>query len=262
MKNLRNTLYHPHLFFKSLPSTRSPNAQLSNKLTLSPNHWGNELKFRKNSLNLHPKTLNAFQLDYEDRKKTMLTMLKLVVDKMLGAIDFTAKFAKNFLKTNRFPEAERIVRRALEGKTDVEEPAMRSIVDSIDASFAKRLEGGTDWRYNVAVWMEKGSNKQKVTCPKTTCIFLEDIGGLDIIITSHQSAKADKACEYAKDFQSKNQTIQQKLNEMCREKEDKAAREGQKPGETEKIIALLSGSNIPFSRKLAFRDDFDDDFRF
>jgi hypothetical protein len=48
-----------------MPSTQSPDAQLSNKPTLSPNHWANELKFRKNSLppkpNFFPNHLN-FQL--------------------------------------------------------------------------------------------------------------------------------------------------------------------------------------------------------
>ena len=48
----------PSHFFKSLPSTRSPNAQLSNKLTLSPNHWANELKLRKNIFN-HQKIFQA-----------------------------------------------------------------------------------------------------------------------------------------------------------------------------------------------------------
>jgi hypothetical protein len=48
-KNLRNHFYHPQLFFKFLPSTRSPNPQLSNKLTLSPNHWANHFKFKEKS---------------------------------------------------------------------------------------------------------------------------------------------------------------------------------------------------------------------
>jgi hypothetical protein len=51
MKNPRNSFYHSFYFFKSLPSKQSPNTQLSNKLTLSPNHWANPLKFRKNSFN-------------------------------------------------------------------------------------------------------------------------------------------------------------------------------------------------------------------
>jgi hypothetical protein len=51
MKNQRNYLYSPFSFFKPLPPTQSPGAQLSNKLKLSPNHWAKPLKFRKNSFN-------------------------------------------------------------------------------------------------------------------------------------------------------------------------------------------------------------------
>jgi hypothetical protein len=51
VENLKNTLYHLLPFFKPLPPKQSPNTQLSNKPTLSPNHWANPLKFSKNIFN-------------------------------------------------------------------------------------------------------------------------------------------------------------------------------------------------------------------
>jgi hypothetical protein len=51
VKMIKNLFYHSHPFFKGLASTRSPDTQLSNKLTLSPNHWTNQFKFSKNSFN-------------------------------------------------------------------------------------------------------------------------------------------------------------------------------------------------------------------
>jgi hypothetical protein len=47
MKNLKNSLYHPLCFIYRMPSTWSPDTQLSNKLSHSKNHWTTHLKFSK-----------------------------------------------------------------------------------------------------------------------------------------------------------------------------------------------------------------------